>query len=93
MAISQHGAYGKRQHEKNSTIQEEPIMKEYDRVRLINDRERYTKRGIVKGMVGTILDPRCIEGRWLVIFSDPITGDDIADDSIKEEDLEVVPEA
>ena len=64
-------------------------MKEFDRVRVIRDTERYKKAGIVKGMVGTILDPRKIDGRWLVIFSDE-QGNDIAEDSILESDLEVV---
>ena len=64
-------------------------MKEYDKVKVIRDTERYKKAGIVKGMIGTILDPRKIDGRWLVIFSDE-KGNDIAEDSISESDLEVV---
>ena len=40
-------------------------------------------------MIGTILDPRKIDGRWLVIFSDA-NGNDIAEDSISESDLEDV---
>ena len=64
-------------------------MKEFDRVKVIRDTERYKKAGIVKGMVGTILDPRKIDGRWLVIFSDE-NGNDIAEDSMLESDLEVV---
>lgn len=64
-------------------------MKEFDRVKVIRDSERYKKAGIVKGMVGTILDPRKIDGRGLVIFSDA-HGNDIAEDSMLESDLEVV---
>ena len=64
-------------------------MKEYDKVKVIRDTERYKKAGIVNGMIGTILDPRKIDGRWLVIFSDE-KGNDIAEDSILESDLEVV---
>ena len=64
-------------------------MKEFDRVRVIRDTERYKKAGIVKGMIGTILDPRKIDGRWLVIFSDE-KGNDIAEDSMLESDLEIV---
>ena len=64
-------------------------MKEFDRVRVICDTERYKKAGIFKGMIGTILDPRKIDGRWLVIISDE-QGNDIAEDSILESDLEVV---
>ena len=64
-------------------------MKEFDRVKVIRDTERYKKAGIVKGMIGTILDPRKIDGRWLVIFSDE-KGNDIAEDSMLESDFEVV---
>ena len=64
-------------------------MKEFDRVRLIRDSERYRKAGIVKGMIGTILDPRKIDDSWLVVFSDE-QGNDVAEDSILERDLEVV---
>ena len=64
-------------------------MKEFDRVKLIRDTERYKKTGIFKGMIGTILDPRKIDGRWLEIFSDE-QGNDIAEDSMLESDLEVV---
>ena len=64
-------------------------MKEFDRVKVIRDTERYKKSGIVKRMIGTILDPRKIDGRWLVIFSDE-KGNDIAEDSMLESDLEVV---
>ena len=65
-------------------------MKDFDRVRLIRDSERYRKAGIVKGMIGTmILDPRKIDDRWLVIFSDE-HGNDVAEDSISESDLEIV---
>ena len=64
-------------------------MKEFDRVRLIRDSERYRKAGIVKGMIGTILDPRKIDDRQLVVFSDA-QENDIAEDSISESDLEIV---
>ena len=64
-------------------------MKEYDRVKVIRDSERYKKAGILKGMIGTILDPRKVDGRWLVIFSDE-DGNDISEESILESDLEVV---
>ena len=64
-------------------------MKEFDRVKVIRDSERYKKAGIVKGMIGTILDPRKIDGRRLVICSDE-QGNDIAEDSMLESDLEVV---
>ena len=65
-------------------------MKEFDTVELITDREKYAKRGVHKGMIGTIMDPRKINGHWYVIFENWYTGEDIADISIKEEDLIVL---
>lgn len=62
-------------------------MKEYDVVELIRDRPEYEKYGVKKGMKGTILDPRKINGKWYVIFTDFNTGIDIADLSVREEDL------
>ncbi|MBR1954336.1 MAG: hypothetical protein IKC58_01195 [Clostridia bacterium] len=67
-------------------------MKEYDRVELVVDREKYTKQQVFKGMEGWICDPRKIEGKWLVCF-------DLADHlpeypiiSVLEEDLKVTSE-
>jgi len=37
-------------------------MKEYDRVRLIVEKEKYVKYGVHKGMDGWICDPRNIDG-------------------------------
>ena len=44
-------------------------MKEYDDVKVIVEKERYAKEGVHKGMVGTILDPRRVEGDWLVVLT------------------------
>ena len=44
-------------------------MKEYDVVRVIVEKQTYAKEGVHKYMVGTILDPRKINGKWLVVFS------------------------
>ena len=67
-------------------------MKEYDRVELIVDREKYTKQQVFKDMEGWICDPRKIEGKWLVCF-------DLADHlpeypiiSVLEEDLKFTSE-
>ena len=75
-------------------------MKEYDRVRLIRDRQAYTKRGVSKGREGYIMDPRCIEGKWLVAFSgeffqrsDGVWYTTDIECGVKEEDLEVVKSA
>ena len=67
-------------------------MKEYDSVEVIVEKEKYAKEGVHKGMQGTILDPRCIDGQWLVFFSDPITHADTIGTPIKEEDLRVIKE-
>ena len=67
-------------------------MKEYDTVRLIVEKDRYTKHGVHKGICGWICDHRIINGQRLVCFDDdifpmyPII-------EVKIEDLEVVWEA
>ena len=65
-------------------------MKEYDRVELIVEKEKYEKEGVHKGMDGWICDTRNINGQWLVCF-------DHADDlpeypiiAVKEEDLKLI---
>ncbi len=68
-------------------------MKEYDFVKVIAEKEKYAREGVHKGMQGTILDPRNINGQWLVYFADSVTGADTIGIPIKEEDLEVVFEA
>ena len=76
-------------------------MKEYDVVKVIVEKEQYTKEGVHKDMQGTIMDPRCIEDSWLVIFDgeflqEPTTGVWYTTDIecvIKEKDLEVVHES
>ena len=65
-------------------------MKEMDCVEVINDKKRYTKRGIHKGMQGWICDPRSIDGTWLVNFPRYGEQDDIATLAIKEEDLRLL---
>lgn len=62
-------------------------MKEMDCVEVINEKERYTKRGVHKGMQGWICDPRSIDGTWLVNFPQHGEKDDIATLDIKEDDL------
>ena len=62
-------------------------MKEYDYVEVIVEKEKYAKQGVHKGMRGTILDPRNIDGMWLVFFEDDPYGT-----SIKEEDLKLIYE-
>ena len=65
-------------------------MKELSYVEVIVEKEKYANEGVHKGMRGTILDPRCIEGQWLVFFADPFTYADTIGIPIKEEDLKVL---
>ena len=62
-------------------------MKEYDYVEVIVEKEKYAKQGVHKGMRGTILDPRNIDGQWLVFFEDDPYGT-----PIKQEDLKIIDE-
>ena len=65
-------------------------MKEYDRVRLIVEKEKYAEDGVHKGMDGWICDPRNIDGQWLVSFDQFGDLPEIACIPVKEEDLEVL---
>lgn len=73
-------------------------MKEYDRVKLINDRAEYKKAGIRKGDKGVILgDNR--NGYFLVYFDGEIKQDENGvyysteiDVGVRAEDLEVLNE-
>lgn len=60
-------------------------MKEYDYVEIIVEKDKYAKQGVHKGMRGTILDPRNIDGQWLVFFENDPYGT-----AIKEEDLKLI---
>ncbi|MDR3262863.1 MAG: hypothetical protein LBT30_00965 [Clostridiales bacterium] len=64
-------------------------MKIYDLVELINDRERYKKNGVYKGMFGAVMSEQAQNGEWQVIFSEFHTGKDIVDISVREEDLKI----
>lgn len=67
-------------------------MKENSRVRLIVEKERYSKEGVHKGMDGIICDPRKVNGYWLVSFDQYGDLPEIACISVKEDDLELVYE-
>lgn len=67
-------------------------MKEYDRVELIVEKEKYAKEGVHKGMNGWICDPRKIDGLWLVCF-DQKYDYNIATIEIEENDLVVIEES
>lgn len=65
-------------------------MQEMDNVRVTVEKETYSRDGVHKGMYGWICYPKCVKGYWLVNFPQCGEKDDIAEISIKEEDLEVV---
>ena len=65
-------------------------MQEMDNVQVIVEKEKYAKDGVHKGMFGWICHPECAEGYWLVNFPQCGEKDDIAEISIKEEDLKNV---
>lgn len=65
-------------------------MKEYDRVKLINDKKGYSEHGVYKNMDGWICDPRNIDGHWLVCFDQYGELPNIATIPVKEEDLEII---
>lgn len=64
-------------------------MKYLDLVELINNRPEYEKAGVTKGMFGAVMSEESISGKWQVVFSEFYTGKDIADISVREEDLQV----
>ena len=66
-------------------------MKEMDPVEVIVEKECYAIDGVHKGMQGWICLEQRTEGYWLVNFPGWHDHDDIAEISIKEEDLKVIP--
>ena len=66
-------------------------MKMMGCVEVIVEKERYAKEGVHKGMQGWICDERKINETWLVNFPQCGEKDDIAETSIKEYDLKLIP--
>ena len=66
-------------------------MKIMDCVEVAVEKEKYTKDGVRKGMQGWICLDDNSNGTWLVNFPQCGEKDDIAEISIKEEDLKVIP--
>ena len=81
--------WAKRQDPAKKTRFVETHLREYDSVKVLVEKKEYAKRDVHKGMVGTILDPQKINGKWLVFFADE-TGADTIDCPILETDLELV---
>ena len=66
-------------------------MKYLDCVEVIVEKEKYVKEGVHKGMQGVIWLEECIDGEWDVCFPQCGEKKDIAEISIKEEDLKIIP--
>ena len=66
-------------------------MKYLDCVEVIVEKEKYAKHGVHKGMQGVIWLEECIDGEWDVYFTQRGEKEDIAEISIKEEDLKEIP--
>ena len=75
----------------DNTVREEIIMKMMDCVEVVVEKERYAKDGVHKGMQGWICLDDNSNGTWLVNFPQYGEKEDIAEISVKEEDLEVIP--
>ena len=67
-------------------------MKEMDCVEVINEKDIYANDGVHKGMQGWICLEQRMEGYWLVNFPQYGEKDDIAEISILEEDLVLLPD-
>ena len=65
-------------------------MKEMDPVEVIVEKECYAKEGVHKGMQGVVWLEECIDGEWDVCFPQCGEKEDIAEISIKEEDLKFI---
>lgn len=66
-------------------------MKEMDCVEVMVEKEKYAKDGVHKGMQGWICLDDNSNGTWLVNFPQYGEKDDIAEISVKEEDLKLLP--
>ena len=66
-------------------------MKELDCVEVIIEKKAYVREGVHIGMQGWICFDECSDGYWLVNFPQCGEKEDIAEISVKEEDLKVIP--
>ena len=66
-------------------------MKELDTIEVIVEKEKYAKEGVHKGMQGWICLEQRTPGYWLVNFPQYGDKEDIAEISIKEEHLKLLP--
>lgn len=66
-------------------------MKELDCVEVTVEKKKYADCGVHKGMQGWICLEQRVDGYWLVNFPQYGEKDDIAEITIQEEDLKLVP--
>jgi len=66
-------------------------MKMMDCVEIIVEKDKYAEDGVHKGMQGWICLEDNSNGTWLVNFPQYGEKDDIAEISVKEEDLKLIP--
>lgn len=66
-------------------------MKMMDCIEIITEKEKYAKNGVHKGMQGWICLDDCTDGYWLVNFPQNGEKDDIAEISINEKDMRIIP--
>ena len=66
-------------------------MKYLDCVEVIVEKEKYAKHGVHKGMQGVVWLEECVDDEWDVYFPQYGDSPDIAEISIKEEDLILLP--
>ena len=66
-------------------------MKMMDCVEVTQEKDKYTKYGVHKGMQGWICDPRTIDRSWLADFPQCGEKSDIAIVPVEEEDLVLIP--
>ncbi len=66
-------------------------MKYLDCVEIIVEKEKYAKEGVHKGMQGVIWLEESINGEWDVYFPGYGENPDIAEISVKESDMALLP--
>lgn len=67
-------------------------MKYLDCVEVVVEKEIYARYGVHKGMQGVIWLEDCVDGKWDVCFPQYGEKEDIAEISIREEDLILLPQ-
>ena len=70
---------------------EENKMNEMDTIEITVEKKQYAQESVHKGMQGWICCDRCIDRYWLVNFPGCGAEDDIAEISIHENDMKLIP--